>query len=45
MAHFLKKTTDGKAAAIAQWYHLCLPSCSRGFESQAHHLRSFNLYY
>ena len=24
--------------AIAQWIHLYLPSCSPGFESQAHHL-------
>ena len=27
------------AAAIAQWFHLCLPIC--GFESQAHHLCYF----
>ena len=34
-----------RAAAIAQWYHLRLPSCGRGFESQAHHLCFFHLYY
>ena len=28
-------------AAIALWFHLRLPSCSPGFESQAHHLRFF----
>ena len=27
-----------RGAAIAQWIHLCLPSCRHGFESQAHHL-------
>ena len=26
-----------KGAAIAQWIHLCLPSCRPGFESQAYH--------
>ena len=31
-------------AAIALWFHLRLPSCGRGFESQAHHLSFFNLY-
>ena len=35
----------GWAAAIAQWYHLRLPSCGRWFESQEHHLRFFNFYY
>ena len=34
-----------RAAAITPWYRLRLPSCSRGFESQAHHLSFFNLYY
>ena len=28
-------------AAIALWFRLRLPSCSPGFESQAHHLRFF----
>ena len=28
-------------AAIAPWFRLRLPSCSPGFESQAHHLRFF----
>ena len=32
------------AAAIAPWYCLSLPSCGRGFESQAHHLCVLNLY-
>ena len=32
-------------ASIALWYHLHLPSCGRGFESQTHHLHFFNLYY
>ena len=26
-----------EVAAIAPWFHLRLPSCSPGFESQAHH--------
>ena len=30
-----------RAAAIAPWFCLHLPSCSPGFESQAHHLRFF----
>ena len=34
-----------KGAAIAQWIHLCLPSCRPGFESQAHHQRLFHLKY
>ena len=29
-------------AVIAQWIHLCLPSCGPGFEYQAHHLRFFH---
>ena len=32
------------AAAIAPWFRLRLPFCGPGFESQAHHLRFFNLY-
>ena len=28
-------------AAIAPWFHLRLPYCGPGFESQAHHLRFF----
>ena len=28
-----------RAAAIAQWIRLCLPSCKPGFNSQAQHLR------
>ena len=32
-------------AAIAPWFCLRLPSCGPGFESQAHHLCFFNLYY
>ena len=31
-------------ANIAPRYRLCLPSCGCGFQSQAHHLRFFNLY-
>ena len=30
-------------AAVAQWIRLHLPSCRPGFDSQAHHLRLFNL--
>ena len=30
-----------EVAAIAPWFHLRLPSCSPGFESQALHLRFF----
>ena len=33
------------AVAKAPWFRLRLPSCDRGFKSQAHHLRFFNLYY
>ena len=33
------------SAAIAPWFHKRLPSCGPGFESQAHHLCFFNLYY
>ena len=33
-----------QVAAIAQWFHLCLPYCGPRFESQAHHA-FFNLYY
>ena len=29
------------AAAIAQWFHLCLQSCDPRFETQTHHLRFF----
>ena len=32
-----------EGAAIAQWIHLCLPSCCPRFEFQAHHL-CFQLY-
>ena len=32
-------------SAIAQWIHLCLPSCRPGFESQAHHQRFYHLQY
>ena len=32
-------------AAIAPWFRLRLPSCGLGFESQAHHLCFFNLYW
>ena len=32
-------------AAIAPWFRLHLPSCGPGFESQAHHLCFFNLYW
>ena len=28
-------------AAMAPWFHLCLPSCGPGFESQAQHLCFF----
>ena len=34
-----------RVAATAQWFHLHLPSCSPGFESQTHYLAFFNLYY
>ena len=34
-----------RVADIALWFRLRLPSCGPGFESQAHHLRFFNLYY
>ena len=27
--------------AIAPWFHMRLPSCGRGFESQSHHLRFY----
>ena len=30
-------------AAIALWFHLRLPSCGHGFESQAHHLCFFSI--
>ena len=33
-----------QVAAIAQWFHLCLPYCGPRFESQAHHA-FFNMYY
>ena len=33
------------ATAIAPWLHLRLPTCGPRFESQAHHLCLFNLYY
>ena len=29
------------AAAIAQWFRLCLQSCDPRFETQTHHLRFF----
>ena len=32
-------------AVIAPWFCLCLPSCGPRFESQAHHLCFFNLYW
>ena len=32
-------------AAIAPWLRLRLPFCGRGFETQAHHLCFFNLYW
>ena len=32
-------------AAIAPWFHQRLPSCGPWFESQAHHICFFNLYY
>ena len=36
-----KKRNGG--AAVAQWIRSRLPSCRPGFDSQAHHLRFFNL--
>ena len=30
-----------RVAAIAPWFHLCLPSCGPRFKSQAHHLCFF----
>ena len=36
-----KKTILSRVAAIAPWFCLLLPSCSPGFESQAHHLCFF----
>ena len=35
----------GSQTNIAPWFHLRLPSCGRGFKSQAHHLSFFNLHY
>ena len=32
-----------RGATIAQWIHLCFPSCRSGFESQVHHLRSYQV--
>ena len=32
-----------RGAAIAPWFHLRLPSCGPRFESQAHHLRFFQI--
>ena len=29
---------------IAQWIRLHLPFCGQGFDSQAHHIKSFTLY-
>ena len=34
----------GKTAFMAPWFCLHPPSCCPGFESQAHHLRFFNLH-
>ena len=34
-------TAHHRAAAIAPWFRLRLPSCGPGFESQVHHLRFF----
>ena len=40
----INKHMSSWGAAIAQWIHLCLPSCRPGFQSDAHHLRFINLY-
>ena len=37
------KVFDRVVAAIAPWFHLRLPSCGPGFESQAHHLCFFSI--
>ena len=37
------KFTMIRAAAIAPWFHLCLPYRGCGLESQAHHLHFFQL--
>ena len=39
----IKGSPLGGGAAIAQWIRPCLPSCSPGFESQAHHLSFFKI--
>ena len=31
------------AATMVPWFCLCLPSCGRGFKSQAHHLSFFSI--
>ena len=36
-----KRVKQQRAVAIAPWVHLRLPSCSHGFESEAHHLCLF----
>ena len=41
----LRKVPIERAAAIAPWFHLQLPFCGLRFESQAQHLRFFNLYF
>ena len=41
----LPKKTFYFGAAIAPCYRLCPQSCGRTFESQAHHIRFFNLNY
>ena len=33
-----------RAAAIAPWFRLRLPSCGRGFESQAHQVLSIRIF-
>ena len=35
------KVNKQAVAALALWFHLRLPSCGPGFESQAHHLCFF----
>ena len=36
-----KLNLTNEVAAIALWFHLRLPSCGPGFESQVHHLHFF----
>ena len=39
---YLAPVMDHTGAIIAQWIHLYLPPCGRGFKSQAQQLRFFH---